>query len=492
MDEKKNNLENIELSGGLSPGGYAELCKIAYPLIITNATHTIMQFIDRKFLAMNATNDVAAALPGGILAFTFFTFFMLTTGFTAAIVAQYYGKKNYVSCARVPWTGFYFALLSGVFCSLCLFHPGMFLIEAGKHSPALILREKAYFRMILPSGGFIFITAAFCSFFSGRGKTWTVAIVHFIASAVNVLLDYMLIFGKFGAPQMGIAGAGLATTLACITGAVIAFLYFIFHNQKVYPTRKDWHFNKSDMHRLISFGTPAGFQVFCSVGAFAMIVFLIGRIGSTELAATTIALSVNMMTFMPLMGISEATGIITGKYVGARMHKFAESATFKAWKLSTAYMICMGIFYVAFPEHLLKFFAPSKGGNIVEFANVMKIGKTILIFAAIYNVLNVMRFVFMGALRGAGDTRIPMWIMMGASWIILAPGGYIIIAVLQLKIFAIWTFLTCYGGVVGCLIFWRFKSGVWKKLEIVSDEPDSPTEPPLIESLKYESERPHV
>jgi len=489
MNKKENN---IDISYGLLPGGYAELWKIAYPLIITNATHTVMQFVDRKFLAMNATCDVAAALPGGILAFTLFTFFMVTTGFTAAIVSQNYGRNDNKMCARVPWGGFYFALISGLFCSLLLTYPGLMLIEAGKHAPEIMTGEKAYFRMIMPSGGFIFITAAFCSFFSGRGKTWTVAIVHFIASGCNILLDYMFIFGKFGAPQMGIAGAGLATTIACVIGAIIAFIYFILQDQEKYPTRKEWHLNRSDMYRLISFGSPAGAQVFFSVGAFAMIVFLIGRIGSTELAATTIALSINMLTFMPLLGISEATGIITGKYVGAQKHEFAERTTFKAWKISTVYMILMGIFYIVFPEPLLEFFAPTEGNDVVGFTNVIRIGRIILIFAAIYNIFNVLRFVFMGALRGAGDTRIPMWIIIGASWLILAPGGYIIIAVLKLQIFAIWIFLTCYGGLVGSLIFWRFKSGAWKKIDMLAKDSESPIEPPLIEIMEYESERPHV
>lgn len=492
MQEDMTSDENIDISDGLSPGGYGELWKIAYPLIITNATHTVMQFVDRKFLAMNATDDVAAALPGGILAFTLFTFFMVTAGFTAAIVAQYHGRKNKKSCARVPWCGFYFALFSGLFCSLCLTYPGLLMIELGGHSQSLMGRESEYFQMIMPSGGFIFITAAFCSFFSGRGKTWIVAIVHFIASVSNILLDYMLIFGKFGAPKMGIGGAGLATTIACIIGAILAFCFFILHNQQDYPTRRYWHYNHHDMKRLIKFGTPAGLEIFFSVSAFTMIIFHIGRIGSTALAATTIALSINMLTFMPLLGISEATGIIVGKYVGANRHGYAEKVAFRAWKMSTLYMVLMGIFYIVFPEPLLEFFAPTKGNDVAEFVNVMKIGRIILVFAAIYNIFNVLRFVFMGALRGAGDTRVPMWIIIACSWLILAPGGYIIMSVLKLDIYAVWVFLTCYGGLIGALIFLRFKSGAWKKIEMISRKPEGPTEPPLIEALEYESERPHI
>lgn len=492
MDNTEEIMKSTELAPNLNPGGYKELWKIAYPLIITNATHTVMQFIDRKFLAMKATDDVAAALPAGILSFTMFTFFMVTTGFTAAIVSQNYGRKNYRSCARVPWCGFYFALFSGLFCSLVLTWVGLFIIRMGQHSPSVMFGEMEYFRMVMPSGGFIFISTAFCAFFSGRGKTWTVAIVHFIASSCNIILDYMLIFGKWGAPEMGIAGAGLATTIACVIGAVIAFSYFIFQDQEQYPTRKKWYYNHTDMRRLISFGVPSGVQIFFSVSAFAVIVFLIGRIGSIELAATTIALSINMITFMPLLGISEATGILAGKYIGADKCEISEKVAYRSWKLSTAYMVFMGVFYLLFPDLLLQFFAP-EGDGATEFQEVIRIGRIILICAAIYNIFNVLRFVFMGALRGAGDTRVPMWIMILCSWLILAPGGYLIMIVFKLNIVSVWIFLTGYGGFIGAMIWWRFKTGAWKKIKMLDrNEPKSPTEPPLIESLDYEGDAPHV
>ena len=475
-----------------NPGGYGELWKVAYPLIITNATHTVMQFMDRKFLAMNATNDVAAALPGGILAFTMFTFFMVTTGFTAAIVAQNHGRNNHKMCARVPWSGFYFALFAGVISSFLLLYPGIAVINFSGHTGLLATAEMSYFRMILPSGAFIFITTAFSSFFSGRGKTWVVAVISCIASVVNIILDYIFIFGHFGVPKMGIAGAGAATTTACAVGAVIAFLFFIFQDQKKYPTRTQWHFHRDDMRRLISFGAPAGYQVFFSVGAFTMIVFLIGKLGTTQLAATTIALSINMITFMPLLGISEATGILTGKYAGALKHDIAERAAYRAWRISTGYMVFMGMVYLSFPELLLNFFAPAAGDRSSDFAEVIYIGRVILMCAAFYNIFNVLRFVFMGALRGAGDTKIPMWIIIISSWFILAPGGYIFINILKLDIVAVWIFLTVYSGLVGGVIFWRFRSNAWKKINMLEKSSDIPMGPKLLEALEFENDKPHI
>ena len=300
----------------LKTGGYFEICNIAYPLILVNASNVIMQFFDRKFLAMNSTLDVAAALPGGILCFTLFTFFTLTTAFSSSIVSQYNGRHDDEACARVPWASFYFALFAGLICSYIMPFVGNYIIDIGGHLPEIAIREKQYFNAMIATGGFTCIMVAFCSFFSGRGKTLIVAAIMFSACGLNIILDYVLIFGKFGFPALGITGAGLATTLAGAFGALLAFLVFIFQNQEKYPTRKGIFFKFSDLKRLVTFGTPSGLQVCCDYGAFTFAIFLIGSLGEAPLAATTIAMSINQIAFMPLVGMSEATGIITAKYIG--------------------------------------------------------------------------------------------------------------------------------------------------------------------------------
>jgi MATE family multidrug resistance protein len=481
-------MKNLNDNGSLVPGGYRELWLIAYPLIITNAAHTVMQFVDRKFLSINSTGDIAAALPGGILAFTLFTFFIVTTGFTAAVVSQYHGRKNYKKCAAVPWTGFYFAIFAGLLCSYALIYPGEWCINSGHHTPDILGKERGYFRMLMPGGGFIFISTAFSAFFSGRGKTWTVAIIHLVACCVNIFLDYIFIFGNFGAPAMGIEGAGFATTLSCVVGAGIAFAFFISQNQTLFSTRAktSFSFNFEDMKRLFLFGAPAGVEILFSVSAFTYLIFLIGSIGSSELAATTIALSINMITFMPLLGISEATGIITGRYVGKGMKSVAEHSAYRGWKLATAYMLFTGTCYLLFPDILIRFFKPDTPGGNIDFMNVMKSGRIILLCAAFYNLFNAFRFIFMGALRGAGDTKIPMWIIVACSWGILAPGGYILIPVLNVSIVKVWTFLTAYSALVGLFIFLRFKSGKWKSIEMTKELPESPMQPPLLDAMDPE------
>ncbi|MCK4981720.1 MAG: polysaccharide biosynthesis C-terminal domain-containing protein, partial [Victivallaceae bacterium] len=217
----------------VEPGGYGQILKVAYPLIILSASHTIMQFVDRQFLAFNSTEDVAAALPGGILYFTMFCFFMVTINFTSALVAQFFGTKDMISCVRACWTGFYFALLAGCFIVLAVPPLGTFIIQHGGHSPDIVAKEVEYFLALAPSGAFMCMGAAFFAFFSGRGKTAYVATVNTIACALNILLDYLLIFGHWGFPELGIYGAGIATSLASVFSFICIVIVFLSRNQKI-------------------------------------------------------------------------------------------------------------------------------------------------------------------------------------------------------------------------------------------------------------------
>lgn len=471
-------------------GGYREIWKIAYPLILTNASHTVMQFVDRKFLSMNSTEDVAAALPGGILCFTMFTFFMATTGFTNAIVSQYNGNGDKKSCARAPWAGFYFALISGIVCAFILIYPGRFFINLAGHGELIQARELEYFNTLMPSGGFIFTSVAFCAFFSGRGKTWYVAIIHFSTSALNILLDYILIFGKFGAPALGITGAGLGTTLACVFGLLLSFIFFIFQNQKEYPTRSSCAPNFADLKRLLSFGAPTGVEVFFSVSGFAFVTFLIGTLGQAPLAANTIAVSINMIAFLPLLGMSEATGIVVGKYIGMGSPEISEKAAYRSWKMSTLYMLAMCAFYLIFPEDLFEFFSPAKGDS--SFAEVLQYGRAVLTCAAVFNFFNVTRFIFLGALSGAGDTKVPMFIVIACAWGILAPGGAILTLALKMSIVAVWVFIAFHIFTLSSLIFLRFRSGKWKKIDLIGRKKVADKKPLPAEFLETEAETPHL
>ena len=462
-----NKIRQIFKSDAVTePGGYGQIFKVAYPLIILSASNSIMQFVDRQFLAFNSTEDVAAAMPGGILYFTLFCFFLVTVNFTSALVAQFFGAKDLVSCVRACWTGFYFALVAGILIVFALPFIGEFIIIHGGHAPEITIRELDYFHALIPSGAFMCMGSAFFAFFSGRGKTSYVATVNTIACALNIVLDYMLIFGHWGCPRLGIFGAGLATSLATVFSFVCIALIYLTRNQELLPTRKYRAFRFDYLKKLFSFGTPAGIQVLFDVGAFTMVLFLVGHLGNSALAATTIALAINQVVFLPLLGFSDATSIICGQFIGMGELRSSEKSAYRAWHMVALYMCVAGIIYLLLPETLLQLFQPKNKG-VIEFSEILKNGAILLALAAFYNFFDATKFIFMGALRGAGDTKVLMLIAISFSWGIMVPGVLLTIFVFKGTVISVWLFLSGYVILESMMMLWRFRSGRWQKINMI-------------------------
>jgi len=284
---------------------------------------------------------------------------------------------------------------------------------------------------------------------------------------LNIILAYIMIFGKFGCPAMGIMGAGIATTISLFVNFIIIFLVFLFQDQSLHPTRKYCKLDIAEIKRLFSFGTPSGLQVFLEVGAFTLFSFLVGELGVEALASTTIVLTINNLSFLPLLGLMDATAIICGQYIGKGELKTAETVAFRSWIVALSYMVFACLIYIFLPSWLMSNFAPKHMMGDVNFDEVFELGRQILLCVAIFNFFDATKFIFMGALRGAGDT----WavLVMGASlnWLILVPGVFILIKGFHTPVIYVWIFMTCYLFVECLIYFWRFKSEKWKKIDMI-------------------------
>lgn len=449
------------------PGGYFEIWRIAYPLMIMSASHLIMQFTDRCFLAINSTENVAAAFPAGILYFSMFSFFMVTINFTSSLVAQFFGAKNYNACIRAAWTGFYFAVGAAFFIGYISPPIGRLLLEHSGHAPALITLELDYYNSLVPCGAFICMSEPFFAFFSGRGQTKFVAVINITSCVLNFFLAYMLIFGKWGAPELGIYGAGTATTLAAIFSFTCAFIGFLSVKQNIFPTRTNRKLEWDYVKKLLSYGSPAGLQVLFDVGAFTIVTFMIGHLQPAVLAATTIALTINQFSFGPLLGFTDATSIVVGQNIGRGDKNVAEKSAYRAWRMAAAYMLLAAAVYLFLPGWLISLFSPRHDGSMIDFNQVLDIGKMILMFAAIFNFFDATKFVFMGALRGAGDTRAVLLISAICNWGLLVSGVCVLVLVFKCSIATIWAYMTLTILIEAGIILWRFRTGKWRTIELV-------------------------
>ena len=463
---------------------YSSIWKVAYPLILMNAGMTIMQFCDRKFLAMHSEEEVAASLPAGVLSFTILSFFIVLVAYTSTVVAQYFGRGKLHSCIQATWNGFYLSVFFGVVVVCLMPLIGLPVLNHSGHEAHLIPLERDYFTTLIPGAAFACMNTAFVTFFNGSGRTIYSACINILACGVNVILDYMLIFGRWGAPEMGIGGAGLATSLSCAFGASLAATCFLGQKQSRYPTRSHRSLSLKEIKRLFRFGSPSALQVLSDVGAYAGFAFLIGLIDQEAMVVTTIVIAINHMAFYPMLGLADATGILTGQLMGAHHPNLVFRLTYRAWMLATLYMAIIALFYVFFPEWLFGQFAPQGNSQTEAFAEIIRKGKYLLLCALIYNVFDALKFVFMGALRGAGDTRACVIITTVCAWGIMIPGMAIMIFFFNQGVVSVWIFSSVCVLLEAGIYFWRFRTEKWKNIHVIDpiqtamDNPLPPEEIP--------------
>ena len=456
-------------------GSFKHIWSVAYPLIIMSATLTVMQICDRKFLSMQSTDYVAAALPAGMLAFNMGSLFLITTNFTASVVSQYFGKRDSLSCVSAAWSAISFALVSGLFISFVLPFLGVEIIKYAAANELLRGLQIEYFITLSPSVAFACLTGACCSYFSGQGLTKVVAIANFFGMLVNVGLDYILIFGhpgfpEFGIgaiPEFGIIGAGVATSIAALTTALVSLAFFFFYRpNNMLKVIEHIKFDLKMIGKIFKFGFPVGLMVVMDVSAWFIAMSMVGRISDAAAAAITITVSINQLSFMPMLGFADAASIIFGQNVGRKKFKLGEIIIYRSWLMIWVYMAITAIFYLLFPVELINFFAPSQADT--DFATVLEIGKISLTCAAFYNFLDSLKFILMGALRGAGDTKILVVVVVLACWLFMVPAISLTILVFKGTILNVWMVFATLIFIQNVAFFLRFKSRKWAKIELTS------------------------
>ena len=461
-------------------GGAREVLHIAYPLILSTATITIMHFVDRMFLSWYSQATIAASTPAGITSFTIICPFMGIAGYTNTLVAQHFGAGEKDKCARATWQGIFFALLAyGV---ILLFIPlGPAIFRLGGHTPELIDLEQRYFSILMWGGGLIPLASAVSAFFTGLGDTKATMWANGAGTVVNVFLDYGLIFGHWGFPEMGIEGAALATVISSLIPVVILSYRFLFGTKYAdYRARASFGWDGVLMGKLLRYGVPSGIQFFLDICAFTFFIFLVGRLGETELAVTNIAMTIDMLAFMPMIGLSMATSILVGQYMGAKKIALAEKATYSALKISLIYMGAMALFFVTLPEPLLGIFRPR--GEVTEtFMEMLDLGKPLLLMLAFFCLFDAFGLVFSGALKGAGDTKFPMWTSVILSWTLFVPPVYLTVEVYRAGLHWAWFWAILYISLLGMVLFWRFRRGKWKTIDMVGHEPPEDAIGPVAE-----------
>ncbi|MBW1722702.1 MAG: MATE family efflux transporter [Deltaproteobacteria bacterium] len=451
------------------PNGYRDVLAISLPLVASMGSLTLMQFTDRVFLANYSINAISAALPAGILSFTAISFFMGVATYTNAFVAQYTGARAYTKVGASLWQGIYFSLFSALFlASLCFVSKQLFNLIG--HSPQVRTLEVTYFNILTLGAGLPVLGSALAAFYTGRGLTWTTMAVHMTGAAVNIPLDYCLINGVGPFPELGIVGAGIATVAAyAVIVTVLALLIFSRGNRRTYGTWRARRFDRDLFGRLMRYGLPSGIQFFLEISGFTFFIQMIGRLGDLELAASNIVLSIESLSFLPMVGFHIGNSTLVGQAVGRGNPEDGVYSTSSALHITLFYMMLISAVFLLTPRPLLDLFKDG-ASSALEYAEISDLGVILLRFVAVFCLFDSLNLIFSGAIKGAGDTRFIMWTVGAMCLGMMIIPTYLAVEVFGGGLFTVWTIATLYVCALGVAFMLRYKQGKWKEMRVIEEQ----------------------
>jgi MATE family multidrug resistance protein len=396
----------------------AKLTALSLPIVLTNVGGILIQTTDVVMIGWLGPSELAASALATSVRFFLFLFMVGLITAIAPMIAQVRGvRPNAVrDVRRTVRQGFWVALIAGLPACVLLWRIDL-ILGALRQSPDLIALAVPYAQAamfgFLPAVGFVVLR----NFIAALERPRSAMVISLIGILFNALADYALIFGAFGFPALGLVGAGIATSLTelflflCLLGVIFWSRRFRRYHLLGRFWRPDWE-RFVEIWRL---GLPIAIAIVMEIGLFAGAGFLMGWIGTAELAAHQIALQCAAVTFMVPLGFSQAATVRVGLAAGRRDPAAVYRSALTALALGIAFMAVMATLMLTFPESIIGLFLEE--GSLAT-REVVAFGVTFLMFAAFFQVFDAGQVIVMGILRGLKDTRWPMIIAAFAYWLV--------------------------------------------------------------------------
>lgn len=454
-----------------APGSIRELLGIALPLILSSGSATLMHVVDRMFLTWFSRDALAAAMPAAMLQWTVLSVPLGMAMYVNTFVAQYEGAGRFERVGAAVWQSVYFSIAAGAVVLLGMPFAGSLFAAIG-HSPALQALESEYFAVLSAGAIPTILAAALSGYFSGRGRTVVVMWANLLGSLVNIVFDYLWIFGWGPFPRGGMAGAAWATNLG---QAVMCVFYIVLMARGAEAVKYGlWSGRRIDRElfgRLLVYGGPNGFHLLADVCCFSAFILLVGLIGPDVMAATSLAFSLNTLAFLPMIGVSTAVATLVGQRIGELRPELAVRTTWLAFSVSAAYMGSFALVYLFLPDVIIWPYAWHS--DAAQFQAMRPIVIELLRFVAVYSLFDAMALIFGSAIRGAGDTRFTLvYSLLSGVCVMLLP-AWIAYKYFHGGLHSAWIACTAYVMVLGVGFLLRFQQGAWQSMRVIEELPVS-------------------
>jgi len=446
--------------------------KLAIPVVITTSSRAIMDIADYVMITrLNLAEAQAAILPAQVVMWSYIVLGFGIASMVNTFASQSLGRKEYRECSAYAWQALYLAIVFGVIgIALRPLLPGLLALIA--HEARVQALELAYARVAVFTVAPTIAAYSLGWFFVGVHRPWITMWSAIEANVVNVIVSFVLIFGYLGFEPMGIAGAAWGTFAAVTYRTIRLGLTMLMPSMnETFGTRSTWRLSWRRMAKLLRVGLPCGLQFLCEVVVWAIFVtVLVGtKFGTTHQIATNTAWQYMRIAFLPTIGVGQALTALVGKSIGTGDPKRAIRETRIACMITLAYMGSLSILYSLKGDALISLFNSDP--------EVVRIGATVMLCAAVFQLFDAFGIAYSCALRGAGDTFVPSMFFIVSHWLIVVGGGWFI-ATRYPQLGSIGPWLAASGLIVitGVFLWWRWHSRAWMGMSIFAS-PAAKTEP---------------
>lgn len=416
---------------------YKRNLTLALPIVLSQIGQVTVSLADNMMVGHVGTTELAAASFANSVFMIGMVFGMGVTMGLTPLVGKAYGRNEIHQAIVWLKNGISAHVVMAVALTLVMFGIYFFLPYMGQSKNVLAL-ARPYYLMLCSSYLPFMLFFTIKQFFEGIGNTKMAMQITLTANLINILVNYLFIFGKFGFPELGLMGAGIGTLFSRICMPFL-FAFFILRNNRFKRFFIFAHYQKiirNDVVALLKIGIPIGFQLIVEVAAFGIGAVMMGWLGETQLAAHQVALGLATFTYMISLGVSQANTIRVSHQMGMKDYLSLRRAVFASTHLVLLFMSISALLFILGRNILPIMFTPD--------TEVIHVAAGLLVIAAIFQLFDGLQVVMQSSLRGMADVTQPMLIAFIAYLLIGIPTSYVFTFILHMGPQGIW-----YGYLVG-------------------------------------------
>jgi len=430
----------------------------------------LLNLVDMMMVGHLGALAIASVGLGGQVSWFMMPIMAAVATGTLALVARFRGSGDMENANLALEQSIYLAFLLGIPVLLFGWLLGADILRIMGAKPNVVSLGYAYIKVLFAFYPIRFVGFTAFAALRGAGDTKTPMKLGIVMNIVNAVMDYLLIFGKLGFPRLGPVGAAWASGIG-ITVSALTGLYLLWSGRLVLRFRPSWRFHMEMAKRILRIGVPT--MVERGIFSFYNFIYMsiVTRFGTVALAAHQLGLRVESIAYMPAFGFNVATSALVGQALGEGKPEQAERTVYEALKMVGAFMVVMTIILVMFPRYLvMPFISPSEA----HYSEVLHLATIYLIIIGVSEVPLGWLFVLGGALRGAGDTKTPMYITATSKLLFRIIPAYLLgfgftigsIHFAGLGVIGAWIAMTLETFTTAAIFWWAFKRGKWKHVRV--------------------------